>query len=301
MALQQNNRNQSRVRVNLSNILGLSEEQQRIIAQNYNRIYGGYHAVYFNGATAASETANIEPTCQECSKNPDPNKPPKYPDDDGGGGGGDDDNILRPPSCNECVSLSQAVEMMKKGQTPCCVQGIDCKTGESVDLNLKKDYPEYPPRPPECDEEHRTKWARWGSSSSYCGNGSQYEEEGCFTFEQFQGFVQRLKGIVDSQGGEVCRDTDFSEHNLRLVWIGAVPLNYSIHKDGGGSYGFHIGAGTNNKCQAPKKYGMVNGKMVNLCDPYSEPEEDCKTLCDENGKKYTVCTNNGQPNIQEVA
>ena len=295
MALQQNNRNQSRVRVNLSNILGLTEERQRIIAQNYNRIYGGYHAVYFNGATAASDAAGVEPTCFECGGNPDLNKP-----DSGGGGGGDDDKIITPPSCDECVSLSEAVAIFKKGQTPCCVQGTDCDTGETVYLNLKKDYPEYPPRPPECDEEHRLITFYLGSYS-YCTMTPTIFGTFCLTYEQYRQIVENLKGQVDAKGGEVCYST-MSEESIERTFAG---YGFSYVRRFGTNnenfYSFGVSGGINQLCTAPKKYGMVNGKMVNLCDPYGEPEQDCKTLCDANGKKYTVCTNNGQPEINEVA
>ena len=76
MAIKQNNKTQSNIRFNLSNILGLSEEQVKMIAQNQGRLLGGLGVVYFNGLTPGSESGETTPTCTPCGGN-----------DDGGGGG----------------------------------------------------------------------------------------------------------------------------------------------------------------------------------------------------------------------
>lgn len=73
MAIKQNNKTQSDIRFNLSNILGLSEEQEKMIAQNQGRLRGGIAQTYFNGRNAGTESGGTEPTCTPCG---------------GGGGGG---------------------------------------------------------------------------------------------------------------------------------------------------------------------------------------------------------------------
>lgn len=72
MALTQTGENQRKIGVNLSKIIGLKDNAEKMKALNMERQKGGFNAVYFNGRNAGTESGGTNPTCTPC----------------GGGGGG---------------------------------------------------------------------------------------------------------------------------------------------------------------------------------------------------------------------
>ena len=66
MALTQSGENQRKIGLNLSKIIGLKDNAEKMKALNMERQKGGFNAIYFNGLNAGTETGGTEPTCTQC-------------------------------------------------------------------------------------------------------------------------------------------------------------------------------------------------------------------------------------------
>ena len=294
MAIKQNNKTQSDIRFNLSNILGLSEEQTKMLAQNQDRLRGGIAQTYFNGRNAGTETGGTDPTCTECGGG-------------GGGGSGGGGGVVFP--CNDCVTLAEAAEM---SNTPCCISdGKDCETGENVPICLAEncgDYGKDCTPPPLGDCGTVVIFFTWTGGQSYKLTTLKKvaSDINSGIDENFNKAVQYLGG------GEIQNERTTSSSTTRTCDGETYNLNYTNAKRG-----FVVGSGWANSTASlqsnpnqtdynkglqnwtkPKGKYLKNGKFYDACG--IEPQ-DCITVCDNKGNQYKICEKNGKPKITPVA
>ena len=317
MAIKQNNKTQSQIRFNLSNILGLSEEQAKIVAQNQNRIYGGYNAVLYN--------ANGEPCgCGNGgSGGGGGSGSGGGSGDDGGSGGGGGSGgsgggggVIMP--CEECVTLAEAAEMMAAGDIPCCIKDAkDCDTGENLPICLSDNCGDgygkgcTPPPPPNenCSTVviTYTEYTGFSTPSKTVYLLSTLDSAAGDAAAALNKSVQSLISICGN--GEVVtegtqnpkKNCNGKEYKISYKHYRIVNTEKCSNRGGycdiiinptQGQYDL----GLQNWTKTKGKY-LIGGKFYDSCgiDP-----QDCITACDENGDKYKICANNGKPKITPI-
>ena len=272
MAIKQNNKTQSQIRFNLSNILGLSEEQAKIVAQNQNRIYGGYNAVLYN--------TNGEPCgCGNGGSG-------VGGGNGGSGGGGSGGGVC---ICEDVGS--GAVQ-------PCCVQGYDCENKQPIKIQLdgrtppdicKSAMPMPTPEDPviklmfaNCqnpdDPVVFTQKSSAGAAASALSASilEKYISENCphaqadnkYTTEENVLGIPYTRSCVYASGCSGC---------ITIVACGVIENENQITDEMREYY-------SKNKT---KHYSIINGKIKDLCNPFDEPLDEI-TICDENGNQYEV-------------
>lgn len=323
MALTQSGENQRKIGVNLSKIIGLKENAEKMKALNMERQNGGFNAAYFNGRNAGTESSGTDPTCTPCGGGGSGGGSGGGGGGSGGGGSGGGGSggggVVMP--CDECVTLAEAAEMTANGETPCCVSGgKDCDTGENMPICLSEncggDYGKgcTPPPPP------------YGNCSTVV-----------ITYTEYTGFAMPQKTVyllstLDSAEGDLAAALEKSVQSAISICGGggevtkeftANPskkcngknynISYTYSKEvrtqncGGYMGGFcnlitdptqsQYELGLQNWKKPSGKY-LINGKFYDACG--IEPQ-DCITVCDENGNQYKICANNGKPKITPVA
>ena len=292
----QNNKNKSDIRKKLTNILGLTETEEKLTVKNSERILGSQGAFYFGNNPQTGETDG-------CGCGNHPQNPNGDGDGDGDGGGGDgqgdggggDDN---PYEC-ECVEILDTLK------NPCCVSGKDCDTGQGLNLRFKggggMDCPT-PPQPDWSDTVVIT-WVEYTGVSSPSithfelgtvdAAAALCEEFRNKSVESFRSKVTSCGSVSNVEcstyatlpnGEKYCYETEFKTDQCGYFHtITNVILHPSEHQ--------YNAALDSWKKRQTAQYYSENGKIYNACDPYGEPPQDCIDMCDSKGNKYRVCGN----------
>lgn len=299
MAIKQNNKTQSTIRFNLSNILGLSEEQVKMVAQNQYRLLGGLGFVYFNGLTTGSESGETTPTCTPCGGN----------DDSGGGSGGGGGGLLTP--CTECVSIAKAAEMTASGETPCCIDSKNCETGENMPICLTDNcgggYGQDCTPPPYGECTTVVIYFSWTGGADY-----KLTTLKKVASDINSGIEENFgKAVQNLGGGEIQNETTTATTRILNCGSDTYEINYNNAKRGfvvnkgwaNSTASFNINPtqtdynrGLENWEKPSGKY-LKNGKFYDACDIDGD---DCITVCDENGNQYKICANNGNPKVTPI-
>lgn len=312
MALTQSGENQRKIGVNLSKIIGLKNNADKMQALNMERQKGGFNAVYFNGLNAGTETGGTDPTCTECGGSGGGSG-----GGGGGSGGGSGGGGVIMPCEDECVTLAEAAEMTADGRTPCCVKGAKkCDTGEDIPICLSVNCGGGGRGqgcvPPDTQNEYALTQFIWGAVDGRLCGGQWGEagigETGCYNLSEIMAKYEELKGKTSSACGcdsSVIEDTNTLRNNSQGTPIGSA--RYIEHKECTGSTSGNIGLSITalrqcneptNPYKKPAGYFYENGKFYENC---SISGEDCFTVCDENGNQYKICANNGKPKVTPVA
>ena len=304
MALTQTGENQRKIGVNLSKIIGLKDNAEKIQALNMDRQKGGYNAVYFNGRNAGTESGGTDPTCTPCgggSGGGGSGGGGSGGGGSGGGGGGGDEN---------CVEI--ALNTRPKDE---CVQGKDCETGASIGIH-PTEPPIYecpnPPKP-ECFNGYVAVVYPYPYKQGV--NDAQLASldniQGAFDAAAEKGLEYAKKDEEEQYGSGGTFDIIKINETQRSISSCGVSYNYMEYRL---FYVYHIGGwdrtgsatasvvltgltqSTNyqqglenfNK-NKPRKYAIKNGKIVDMCG--NALPVDCIEMCDSNGNKYKVCGN----------
>lgn len=323
MAIKQNNKTQSDIRFNLSNILGLSEEQAKMIAQNQDRLRGGIAQTYFNGRNAGTESGGTDPTCTPCGGGGGGGSG----GGGGGGGSGGGGGVIFPCVDEDCVTLAEAAELTRQGDNvPCCIKGgKDCETGEDIPICLTENcgggYGQGCNPPPYGD----------------CGTftvviATRDNQENIYrlsTFENIEGDLQiganesleiRKAGVTERNPDcSGVRSTENQDTTITISCNGeSKDITYPrqikcIMENSKGQFcsivygvvSFKQGGGTQEEYnKALLNWKKHNGKYLRggkFYDACNISGEDCFTVCDENGNQYKICANNGKPKVTPVA
>ena len=288
----QNNKNQSKIRKNLTNILGLTEIEEKITVKNSDRIFGNVGSFYFGN----TDPATGENKGCNCDDHPDNN-------DNNDNDNNDNDNQ------HEC----ECYEVGTHGD-PCCTTGRDCETGREVKVwrrggsAMPCETSTPPPKPAsencqqfivssygddewefyqfasvkeiqsvvntaleECIQNNFNFVSRFPhcnpQSPQPYGNPEIYDITDCGETVQ----LTLQKSIID---GSCPRSNNVTWKKINE----ATQLEYDL-------------AVENLNKNAPKQYFAKGGKFYNACDPYGEPPKDCIDMCDSQGNKYRVCGN----------
>ena len=291
MAVILGNKYQSKQRDNFRKIVGISDAYEKIAPENYERIYGSYNAVYFNGNTAASGSTG-QPNGGG-GDDDDPNKP-------GGGGGGGGGGVC------ECVDIS--ADLLGKDNI-CCLNGFDCETEKPLQLLL--DDSDYFKADIDCQDDIENGSnaqvifgvGGTGVTEGCCRNStSSYYQ--CLTLQQALSLFNSMKGRVSSTcpgTSSVLTDTNTTTETNGGAWRGTLEYRENHAKISGCSnqnYNRNVSIriySNGNYCQNiienpnKSKFFLNNGKFYNMCDPYGNPPTECITMCDSEGNRFEVC------------
>ena len=282
----QNNKNQSDIRKNLTNILGLTETEKKLTVKNSERILGSNGAFYFGGSDPQTGQGG---GCK-C------NDHPQNPSEEQGGGGGESGSggDSGGGGAGECDS-----EEISENSTACTVTGYDCETGQAVRVQL-----------------------RGGGAIDDCGYGDECSQMETWSVMHYNGMTQCGGDNNDKEIDEVCIFAEEKnillqsakekaqklvnscagfEVSTRIESDGLIQWNFIKNRYGQvficiiqkKSNTCSIVGCENRKKYFPKEeqYFIKQNQIYNACDPYGEPPQECIDMCDSNGNKYRVCGN----------
>ena len=282
MAVILGNKYQSKQRDNFRKIVGISDAYEKIAPENYERIYGSYNAVYFNGNTAASGSTG-QPNGGG-GDDDDPNKP------GGGGGGGGGGGLV-------CVCQEINAENITN---PCCLSGTDCDTGEPVIVDFDSGEPL---KPEDCQPQIPTPTPEnplYKFMIGYCQNiNDQYA----------YGLKSDAKGTAEALSAKRVAKTCENANRCNIYTTTATIANLGIrYTQSCKSCSLCSGCVAISACRMitdisqidqevidyyaaqdrTKRYFKKDGKFYNSCDPYGDPPISELTLCNSDGDQFKI-------------
>ena len=300
----QNNKNQSDIRKNLTNILGLTETEEKLTVKNSERILGSQGAFYFGNNPQTGEPDGCG--CGNHPQNPngdgDGDGGNGDGDGDGGNGDGDGDGDDNPYEC-ECVEVSDNLK------NPCCVSGYDCQTGQTINLQRRGGGAIECKEPPPYGGAS-TVVIRFNKAVAF--NQPQVQVYKLSEIESAAGAAaaamsESQQSFISVMGGRCGGTTGMSDCTYQNAQKNGVSVRYCsrqviyfksctaqtstvniILNPNETQYNQAL---ANWKKEQTAQYYSENGKIYNACDPYGEPTQDCIDMCDSSGNKYRVCGN----------